>query len=208
MTHTHAPSASSAPAGGPIKPFTPAIDDFTAIYELHHDAIFRYCYWKSRDREVGQDLMQETFLRYCICLQNGQKILQTRAFLYRIAHNLFINHVRRKKEASLDGLLETGFEPAVDAWHITNSHLDAEKPLKKLAEMLSPYRDVLHRRFILGLPPAEIARLTGETPNTVSVRIFRGLKHLRLLLEADGVDAGDDSQAMDQATLPPLLALA
>ena len=160
------------------------IHDFNAIYELYKDAIFRYCLWKCRDREVGQDMVQETFLRFYLCLQAGEEVRFPRAFLYRIAHNLFINHVRKKKEVSLDQLLEAGFEPTVDPWHETYSRLDSERPLKMLGKMRSPYKQVLHRRFIKGLDPGEIAHLTGETSNTVSVRIFRGLRHLRFLLRA------------------------
>lgn len=174
--------------------------DFTTIYDLYHDAIFRYCLWKCRDRDVGKDLTQEAFMRFWICLQREKQILHARAFLYRIAHNLFINHVRSKKEASLDQLLETGFEPAIDPWPQTYSRLDSERPLKKLGTMQDPYRQVLHYRFIRGLAPAEIATITGETSNVVSVRIFRGLKHLRLLIdERDGA-----ATAHNRARLPAL----
>ncbi len=165
-----------------VESYPPMMDDFTALYDLHKDAIFRYCLWKCRDRNASLDLTQETFLRFWMCLQREESILHARAFLYRIAHNLFVNHVRRKKETSLDQLLETGFEPAVDPWHYTYSQLDSEKPLKELDNMPIPYRHVLHQRFILGIAPAEIARRTGETANVVSVRIFRGLKNLRLRL--------------------------
>ncbi|TSC79915.1 MAG: RNA polymerase sigma-70 factor, ECF subfamily [Candidatus Peregrinibacteria bacterium Gr01-1014_25] len=158
-------------------------DDFTPTYDLYGDAILRHCVWKCRDREVGQDLSQETFLRFYVCLQREEQIRHARAFLYRIAHNLFINHVRKKKETSLDRLLEAGFEPTVDPWHETYSQLDAERPLRTLRKLRSPYKQVLTRRFIQGLAPREIATVTGEAANTISVRIFRGLKHLRFLLE-------------------------
>lgn len=163
--------------------------DFSSTYDLHHDAIFRYCLWKCRDRDLGLDLTQETFLRFWICLQREEDIRHARAFLYRIAHNLFVNHVRRKKEVSLDRLLEAGFEPAVDPWHRTIAMLDSERPLRKLGSLDRPYRQVLHRRFLQGLTPAEIAAKTGESSNTVSVRIFRGLKQLRGML--DEAPAGD-----------------
>lgn len=157
--------------------------DFNAVYDLYKDAIVRYCTSRSRDPEVGQDLMQETFLRFWLCIERNEKILIARAFLYRIAHNLFIDYVRKKKEASLDECLEKGFEPTVDPWQQTYSRLDAEKPLQMLDSMPSQYKAVLKRRFIQGLPPADIAASTGETANVVSVRIFRGLQHLRLLLD-------------------------
>jgi RNA polymerase sigma-70 factor (ECF subfamily) len=159
------------------------IDNFIDIYALYQKAIFRYCFRMCHDREVSQDLTQETFLRFWLCLRRKQEIRNARAFLYRIAHNLLVDHMREKKGTSLDQLLETGFEPTIDLWHQTHSRLDAERPLRKLGKMRNPYKQVLHRRFILGQAPTEIANITGEASNTVSVRIFRGLKHLRLLLE-------------------------
>jgi len=157
--------------------------DFTAIYDLYKDPIFRYCLWKCRDRDVGQDMMQETFLRFFLCLQREEEIRLPRAFLYRIAHNLFISHARRKKEASLEQLIEAGFEPIVDPWHATYNRLASERPLQMLNKLRTPYRQAVRHRFIGGLSPAEIAQMTGESSNTISVRIFRGLKHLRSLLE-------------------------
>lgn len=156
--------------------------DFTALYDLYSAPIFRYCLSHSRDPEIGQDLMQETFLRFWLCIQRNEPILLARALLYRIAHNLFIDYVRRKKEASLDEYLEKGFEPTVDPWQQTYSRLDAEKPLRKLRDLPHEYKEVLQRRFLQGLPPAAIAASTGESANVVSVRIFRGLKQLRLQL--------------------------
>ncbi len=165
----------------------PVMGDFTALYELHHAAILRYCAWKSHDRDIGEDLVQDTFLRFWLCLERGEQVSNVRALLYRIAHNLFVDHVRRKKETSLDVLLEAGFEPSVDPWHVTVSALDARRPLEQLQTMQRPYRTVLHRRFMQGLLPADIATLTGESTNAVSVRIFRGLRQLRGMLKESPV---------------------
>lgn len=156
--------------------------DFIPFYDLYQDAIFRYCVRRCRDRETAKDLMQDTFMRFWVCLERRDEILHERAFLYRIAHNLIIDHARRKKEASLDQLLEGGYEPSVDLWHQTYSRLDSERIMRTLRTMKSPYRQVLHQRFIKERTPQEIAQATGENANTVSVRIFRGLQNLRLLL--------------------------
>jgi RNA polymerase sigma-70 factor (ECF subfamily) len=157
--------------------------DFTAIYELQNQAIYRYCLTRCRDREVAEDLVQITFLRFWLCLEREDTIINARAFLYRIAHNLIIDFVRKKKLVSLDQLLEAGFEPATDPWHVTHSRLDAEKVFKKLSTMHDSYKDALHRRYLRGLQLSDLAAITGETTNTISVRIFRGLKNLRALLQ-------------------------
>jgi RNA polymerase sigma-70 factor (ECF subfamily) len=154
--------------------------DFSSHHDLYREPIFRYYLWKCRDPDVAHDLTQETFLRYWLCLQQQKQVLNVRAFLYHIANNLFIDHLRKKKESSLDQLLETGFEPTVDPWHHTYNRLESERVMKHLKKMPNPYKQVLHERFILGFSPAEIASKTGETSNTISVRIYRGIKHLRV----------------------------
>lgn len=158
-------------------------EDFTATYDLYQAAIFRYCCWKSHDREIARDLTQETFLNFWMYLQSKKQIVHTRAFLYRIAHNLFITHVRKQREiASLETLLETRYEPSNDPWQQTCSRLDAERAINKLGKTHYSYNRVLHYRFVMGLAPAEAARITGETPNMIAVHTFRGLRYLRLLL--------------------------
>ncbi len=157
----------------------PMNQNFDTNYDLHYGEISRYCIWKCHDNDIGQDLTQETFLRYWNFLQRAEEVPHVRAFLYRVAHNLFVDHTRKKREASLDHMLETGFEPSVDPWHTTYDRLDAEQWFKKINTMQTPYRNILHQRFVQGLAPGEIAKMTGETSNTVSVRIHRGLQRLR-----------------------------
>lgn len=186
---THANAVRSPPyiPVGESAGIVPAqLAEFTEIYDLYQHAIYHYCLRKCRDPELGKDLTQETFLRFFLCLQRDEKILLSRAFLYRIAHNLIIDYVRKKKEASLDQLVENGFEPSIDHWEQSYSRLDSDKPIKMLMNLQRPYRKVLHQRFILGLPPAEIAKLSGEeSSNAISVRIFRGLKALRRQIAQD-----------------------
>ena len=76
-------------------------DTFDHAYADYADAIFRHCAFRLMNRERGKELMQETFLRIWIELGKGVEVLNMRAFLYRIANNLIIDDVRKKKEMSL-----------------------------------------------------------------------------------------------------------
>jgi RNA polymerase sigma factor (sigma-70 family) len=62
---------------------------------------------------------------------------------------------------------------------------DGKRALAKLTELPDTYREVLVMRYVEGLSPSEIAKEIGETENAVSVRIHRGLKKLRALLEPE-----------------------
>jgi RNA polymerase sigma-70 factor (ECF subfamily) len=159
--------------------------NFTATYELYQKDIYRYCVSKSRDPDTAQDLMQDTFLRFFLCVHRGVNILNTRAFLYQIARNLFIDHQRKKRECSLDVLQDAGFEPAIDPWRHLYSQMEVRRLFTALRSEQSPYAEVLHQRFMLGMPPAQIAAMTKETSNTISVRLFRGLGHLRAIARSN-----------------------
>lgn len=156
--------------------------EFLAAYDQYSDAIFRHCYFRVFDRERGKDLMQEVFMRAWEYLNKGEKVLNMRAFLYRIANNLIVDESRKKKEASLDKLQEEGFDPGIDDTDKINSRIEHSRVVNTLQHLDDNYRDILVMRYMNDLSPSEIAEVTGESANTVSVRIYRGLKQLRTML--------------------------
>lgn len=156
--------------------------EFLEAYDAYADAIFRHCYYRVFDREIGRDLMQETFVRAWEYLCKGEEVRNMRALLYRIANNLVIDHSRKKRESSLEVLQEAGFEPSVDDSEKMKSKVEHARVVGTLKNLDDTYRDVLVMRYMNGLTPSEIAEVTGETPNTISVRIYRGLKQLRGML--------------------------
>jgi len=157
-------------------------DVFLSAYDQYSDAIFRHCYFRVFDRERGKDLMQEVFLRAWEYLARGEDVQNMRAFLYRIANNLIVDESRKKKETSLERLQEEGFDPGKDDTDQWKSRLDRERILASLQHLDQGYRDILIMRYVNDLSPSEIAEMTGESANTISVRIYRGLKQLRTKL--------------------------
>ncbi|MBR3841315.1 MAG: RNA polymerase sigma factor [Erysipelotrichales bacterium] len=69
--------------------------------EEQYDKIYRYCYFKLHNREVAEDITQETFLRY---LKNYNCITTASALkcLYTIARNLCIDEYRKPKFETID----------------------------------------------------------------------------------------------------------
>lgn len=157
-------------------------EEFLKAYEQYADAIFRHCYYRVFDRERGKDLMQEVFMRAWEYIARGEKVRNMRAFLYRIANNLIVDESRRKKEASLDKMQEEGFDPGKDETGHWQNRIEHGRVVHSLMRLDDHYRDVLVMRYVNDLSPSEIAEVTGESANTISVRIYRGLKHLRSIL--------------------------
>ena len=157
---------------------------FFEAYETHADAIFRHCMLRVSDRELAKDLMQEAFTHTWEYMQNGNNPKNLRAFIYRVASNLVIDHYRKKKSYSLDEMSEkTGFDPSIDMTENIVNGIDAKRALELLPQLPDQYRSVIVMRYVDDLSPGEIATITDETENTVSVRIHRGVKKLRELIE-------------------------
>jgi RNA polymerase sigma-70 factor (ECF subfamily) len=155
---------------------------FLEAYDAYADAIFRHCYFRVYDREQARDLVQETFIRTWEYLAKGEEVENIRAFLYRVANNLVIDHARKKKSVSLDMLEEQGFNPSVNPQERLERTLDAQFVLQVLQELDAEYRQVVIMRYIDDLGPKDIAVALGESENVVSVRLHRALAKLRKLL--------------------------
>lgn len=161
--------------------------EFLAAYEAHADSIFRHCYFRTGDRELGKDLMQETFLKAWEYIASGKKVENLRAFLYKTANNIIIDTYRKKKEGvqSLDTMMEAGFD--------ISSEEDTTKKAEKgftehyvrriLGKISEPYRSAVMMRYLDELSPADIAEALGVSANVASVRINRGVDRLRTLLQ-------------------------
>ncbi|KKU51191.1 MAG: hypothetical protein A3F26_03185 [Candidatus Ryanbacteria bacterium RIFCSPHIGHO2_12_FULL_47_12b] len=157
-------------------------EEFLRAYDKYADAIFRHCYFRLSDRELAQDTAQETFTRTWKYIADGGDVKNIRAFLYRVAHNLIIDEWKRKKAVSLEELAEKGFDPKDDNNVDLANVFDAREAAKVLELLDKPYREVVVMRYIDDMSPKEIARILGETENTISVRIHRALKKAKELL--------------------------
>lgn len=166
---------------------------FADIFEAHSDELFRHALLRLSDRERALELTQETFLKAWTFVSRGEEVRQYRAFLYRILNNLVIDEYRKRKVQSLDAMLEHDATHAIvegellrdetDLMEEAMVRFDSKKAVEALAQLGEQHRTVLVLRYIDGLSPKEIAESLAESENTISVRIHRGIKKLRELLE-------------------------
>lgn len=152
---------------------------FLKTYDDCADAVFRHCYFRVHDRELARDLTQEAFTRAWGYLRQGKAVANPKAFVFRTANNLIIDHYRKKKESSLDALAENGFDPSGDEHERMEMSADGKEALSLLGKLEEQYREVVTLRYVSGLSIGEIAAITGQSQNAVSVRLHRALKKLR-----------------------------
>jgi len=172
---------------------------FLKAFEEYNGALFRHAFLRISDRERAVDVVHDTFTKVWAYVRNGHEIDQFRPFLYKVLNNLIIDEYRKAKEASLDAILavegvdEGSFdelsESTVESLAAT---LDGKKAFEMLHTMPDTYKEVIILKFVDGLGPKEIAGLLEESENVVSVRLHRGLKVLRQMIEEAEKKAADN----------------
>ena len=153
------------------------------IYDHYADKIFRHLYFRLHDREQALDLMQETFMKTFVYMQNKGPLQNVQAFLYKVANNLIFDQYKKKKTHSLEQLQEEGFTPSIDDTSQLKNKIDADKILEIVGGIPPQYRTVIVMRYVDELSIEEIAEVLGETKNTISVKINRAIHHVRKLLK-------------------------
>lgn len=158
---------------------------FMKCYDEHSDALFRYCYFQVSNREVANDLLQDTFTKTWIYLKDGKEVENLRAFLYKVARNLIIDYRRKKKAQSLEAITETGIEFPDEDTGEEEKILESDKSfvVSKLEELDEESREILTMRYINEMGIKEISEALDITANNTSVKIHRALEKMKDLLE-------------------------
>jgi RNA polymerase sigma-70 factor, ECF subfamily len=155
------------------------------LIEQYQHRLLRYLVCLTRNRDLAEDLFQETWIRV---LERGSQYDGKHEFstwLYAVARNLTIDYLRKKAPVSLDGLMDdeehVPLEPADPrplAWEVMAQHEQAERIGSALGGMPAEYRETVVLRFQEGLALEEIATVTGARLGTVKSRLYRGLNML------------------------------
>lgn len=137
--------------------------DFTRVVESHWTAVYRMIHQLTGNRHDADDLTQETFARALAAWHSFAAGTNVRAWLLRIASNLFLDEHRKRRRRGVQSLEceVAGFEPSPDSTLETREQAAlARAVLEKLSETT---RLVFHLRVSEELPYREIAAMIGVT---------------------------------------------
>ena len=162
---------------------------FGELYDFYLPRVYGFIYRRVQDRCVAEDLTSVTFQR---ALENVRRPdFRNDSFggwLYRVASNAVVDHVRRDRRyislSDFDGREEPG-DLALDAMA---SALDRDQLRSALRELPNNHREVLVLRFYDDLDVTEICEVLGCSRETFAVRLHRALRALRLAVAKESED--------------------
>ena len=168
--------------------------DESALEELiyrYKNRIYSFIYNKISDRDIAEDIFQDTFIKVIRTIKRGNYIEQGKflPWVLRIAHNLIIDHYRRSNKLQP---VELGQEIDVFSF-ISDGELTIENEmvkeqifsdLRKLIEKLpDDQKEVLIMRIYKDMSFKDIAEETNVSINTALGRMRYALLNLRKLIE-------------------------
>lgn len=163
-------------------------DAFDVLIDRHQQSLFSYILYITRNRDLAEDVFQETFIKAITTIKQGKYVEsgKFKAWISRIAHNLIFDHFRREQKEKM--LYNDDYE--FDLFN--NSSLSDDnietvmvksqvmKDVRRLINHLPDVqREVLTMRYFEDLSFKEIAERTGVSINTALGRMRYAIINMR-----------------------------
>ncbi|MBF1528396.1 sigma-70 family RNA polymerase sigma factor [Prevotella salivae] len=170
---------------------------FDELLFRHQSKLFSYILFVVRDREIADDLFQETFVKVITKLQEGKYSPSGKfsAWMMRIAHNVIMDLYRGLKvqkivDTSDDNDLSNISTNDLYSMDIESQYVNAQvlKDVKKLMNFLpASQREVVYMRYYQQLSFKEIAEMTNVSINTSLGRMRYAILNLRRMVKENEI---------------------
>jgi RNA polymerase sigma-70 factor, ECF subfamily len=151
------------------------------LYLLHFDRIYSYLHLSVGNRHDAEDLTTQTFLKMLEAIGRFRwQSVPFSAWLFRIAHNLAIDHFRaRRRVQSEDEVPEVPGQEESSAEQQAMDSLGQAGMLALIGRLSPEQRQVLTLKFLFGFANAEVAGILGKTEGAVKSLQHRALATLQ-----------------------------
>ena len=164
-------------------------DAFGEIVEIYKNSVYQLCYRMIGNRHEAEDLAQEAFIRAYVNIQSFNQDLKFSTWLFRIATNLCIDRLRKKKPdyyldaevAGTEGLTmysQISSDSPLPETEVESLELQ-ENVQKEILKLPEKYRSAIVLKYMEDMSLHEISEILDLPLGTVKTRIHRGREALR-----------------------------
>jgi RNA polymerase sigma-70 factor (ECF subfamily) len=155
-------------------------DAFGVLYGRYLDAIYRYIFFRIHDHHDAEDLSEETFIRAWENLPRYQiRKVRFSAWLYRIAHNVTVDYLRKRRPAPITDealSLIPAAGPSLEG--IVQHDEDVGRLIESLEVLTEEEQTVIILRFVEGRSHREVAEVIDKSEGSCRVVQHRALSKL------------------------------
>ena len=164
--------------------------DVSQLYETYHHQVLGYLIRLVHDREVAEDLCQDTFLKAWSSWTQHKPEASAAGWLYRIATNTAYDHARRTRRICFLPLIDTQY---MDSGSSMDIHLDMRATVQQALEHVSDLDRVsLVLSAYVGYTAHEIGSIIGCSDAAVRTRLHRARIRFQQVYHAAQVGTGDE----------------
>ena len=158
---------------------------FETLYLRHKDPVYRYLLRLSGHNETAEDVFQEVWGKIVKARASYRPTAKFTTFLYRVAHNCFIDHVRRNKRHTGNAQIEPDLHehPGETPETATERSLARERLEAALADLPEEQRDTFLLHEEGGLSVDQIAAVTDCNRETAKSRLRYAVRKLRAAID-------------------------
>lgn len=177
---------------------------FEMLYARHRTSLYRYLARHTRNPDAANDLFQEVWSKIIASRERYEPRAKFRTFLYRIAHNCFIDHYRRAVSREHSSNIDESEQSAVPGPDHERPDLRAEQAQLNasyraaLAALPPEQRDVFLLYEESGLTLEEIAAISAVGPETAKSRLRYAVAKLRAALKRPEEAMPRDATAIEE----------
>lgn len=159
------------------------MEQFNDIYQQQYTSVFRLVSKFSVSRHEAEDIVQEVFVKLYLQFNSGGEVQYPKTWLYKVASNICINTVNRRKEMHI---IERINESEFGESHSIESKIESKEQEKIIHEALLKLKEQERIIVILyseGLSYKEIAEISGVRFSSISKSLSRAMEKLKPLLK-------------------------
>jgi len=156
---------------------------FAQLYEEHFDKIYRYVALRIGDRAEAEDITQQVFLKALRSISSFRwKGTPFSAWLFRIAHNQMVDHLRKKTKQATVPIDESAISSSNDPQLLIEQKLNIEQLISATKRLTEAQREVISLRFAGELPITQVAKIMGKSEGAVKALQHSAIVALRKVL--------------------------
>ena len=139
-----------------------------SLFEEYYDRIVRYIFVRINDQKEAENLGGDVFLKALESLDSyrGDRE-QMRAWLFKIAHNLVVDYIRKMSKRKAVSLNDVEVRDRVTTEEIVEVKLEVERLSKAIEKLTPAQREVIGLRFFAGLSSAEAGKVMDKSSGAV-----------------------------------------
>ncbi|HUC02100.1 MAG TPA: RNA polymerase sigma factor [Candidatus Paceibacterota bacterium] len=157
-------------------------EQFGLLYDAYAERIYRYIFYRTRNRAMAEDLTSTTFFKAVRGLRRFDASKgEFSAWLYRIARNSLFDHYRNRHNAEPIELADEIADPAKDVESEVGDRELVRKVKESFSKLSDDQREIVTMRVWDGLSYAEIAKVLGKSEGSCKMAFYRATIRLKEL---------------------------